>query len=74
MAGVAAGKLEGCTVRARVRISGGALLQMEMDYWRTTTVPYGSGGNNHEAGASDCYRSSPEWRELSFTDIVGPRF
>ncbi len=28
------GRLEGCTVRARVRISAGALLQMGMDYWR----------------------------------------
>jgi hypothetical protein len=68
------GKLEGCTVRARVRISGGALLQMGMDYWRSTTAPYGSGGNNHEAGASDWYFSSPEWQEVSFTDIGGPRF
>jgi hypothetical protein len=65
------GKLEGCTVRARVRISGGALLQMGMDYWRSTTIPYGSGGNNHEAGASDWYFSSPEWQEASFTDIGG---
>jgi hypothetical protein len=38
------GKLEGCTVRARVRISAGALLQMGMDYWRSPTIPYGSGG------------------------------
>jgi len=64
------GKLEGCTVRARVRISRGALLQMGMDYWRSSTVPYGPGGNNHEAGASDWYFPSPEWQEAVFTDIV----
>ncbi len=67
-------KLEGCTVRARVRISAGALLQMGMDYWRSPTIAYGSGGNNHEAGASDWYFSSPRWQEVSFTDIGGPRF
>jgi len=64
------GKLEGCTVKARVKISHGALLQMGMDYWRSATVPYGPGGNNHEAGASDWYFPSPEWQEAVFTDIV----
>jgi hypothetical protein len=68
------GKREGCTVRARVRISAGALLQMGMDYWRSPTVPYGSGGNNREAGASDWYFSSPEWQDASFTDVGGPQF
>ncbi len=68
------GKREGCTVRARVRISSGALLQMGMDYWRSPTVPFGSGGNNHEAGASDWYFPSPQWQEVSFTDRGGPRF
>jgi hypothetical protein len=38
-----------------VRISQGALLQMGFDYWRSPTMPYGSGGNNHEAGASNWY-------------------
>ncbi len=68
------GKLEGCTVRARVKISPGALLQMGMDYWRSPTIAYGSGGNNREAGASDWYFSSPRWQEVSFSDIGGPRF
>ena len=66
-----AGHLEGCTVRARVRISPGALLQMGMDYWRSPTIPYGAGGNNHEAGASNWYFPSPEWQEATFTDIGG---
>ena len=68
------GKLKGCTVRARVRISTGALLQIGMDYWRSPTIPYGSGGNNHEAGASDWYFPSPQWQEVSFTDVGGPQF
>ncbi|MGH9513971.1 MAG: hypothetical protein ACRD2U_17735 [Terriglobales bacterium] len=66
------GNLEGCTVRARVRISKGALLQMGMDYWRSATVSYGSGGNNHEAGASNWYFPSPEWQDATFTDLPGP--
>jgi IPT/TIG domain len=68
------GKLEGCTVRAKVKISTGALLQMGFDYWRSATVPYGSGGNNHEAGASAWYFPSPEWQEATFTNIGGVQF
>lgn len=68
------GRLEGCTVRARVRISPGALLQMGMDYWRSPTISYGSGGNNHEAGASNWYFSSAQWQRVSFTDVGGPQF
>jgi len=68
------GKLEGCTVKARVKISSGALLQMGMDCWRNATVEYGSGGNNHEAGASNWYFPSERWQEALFTDIGGPQF
>jgi hypothetical protein len=69
------GKLEGCTVTARVKISPGALLQMGMDYWRSTTALWaGSDVNNHEAGASNWYFPSPDWQEASFTDIGGPQF
>lgn len=71
-AGFPEGKLAGCRVKARVKISRGALLQMGMDYWRSATVPYGAGGNNHEAGASNWYFSSPEWQDATFTDM-GPR-
>ena len=69
-----AGKVEGCTVQARVLISPGALLQMGMDYWRSPTIPYGTGGNNHEAGASHWYFPSAQWQEATFTDIGGPQF
>lgn len=63
------GKLEGCTVKVRAKISSGALLQIGMDYWRSATVPYGNGGNNHEAGASNWYFPSPQWQDAEFTDI-----
>lgn len=62
------GHLEGCTVRVRARVSRGALLQVGFDYWRNTTVEYGSGGNNHEAGASNWYYSD-QWQEAVFSDI-----
>lgn len=63
------GHLEGCTVIVRARISAGAVLQVGMDYWRNSTVGYGPGGNNHEAGASDWYFPSPDWQEATFTDV-----
>ena len=64
-----AGHLESCTVKVRARISSGALLQIGLDYWRNSTVGYGTGGNNHEAGASDWYFPSPDWQEATFTDV-----
>jgi len=73
-AALAGGALEGCTVKARVKVSPGALLQVGMDYWRTPTVAYGLGGNNHEAGASNWYFPSEQWQEAVFTDIGGPQF
>jgi hypothetical protein len=73
-AALPSGNLEGCTVKARVKVSPGALLQMGMDYWRTPTISYGPGGNNHEAGASNWYFASPQWQEATFTDIGGPQF
>jgi hypothetical protein len=47
---------------------------MGMDYWRSPTIPYGLGGNNHEAGASNWYFPSVQWQEAVFTDIGGPQF
>jgi len=67
------GKLEGCTVKALVKISEGALLQVGMDYWRNATVPYAP-GNNHEAGVSNWYFPSERWQEAVFSDIGGPLF
>jgi hypothetical protein len=71
-AALPAGEPEGCRVKARIR--QGALLQMGMDYWRLPTIPYGLGGNNHEAGARNWYFPSGQWQEAVFTDIGGPQF
>ncbi len=68
------GHLEGCTAKARVKISAGALLQMGFDYWRSPTAIYGRGGNNHEAGASTWYFPSDQWQEATLTDIGGVQF
>lgn len=68
-AALPSGHHEGCTVKARVRISKGALLQMGFDYWRNSTIGYESGGNNHEAGASNWYFPSPDWQDATFSDI-----
>lgn len=72
-AALPAGKLEGCTVKAWVKISPGALLQMGMDYWLNPTVGYAL-GNNHEAGASNWYFPSDRWQEAEFTDVGGVQF
>lgn len=68
-AALPAGHFEGCTVKVNARISRGALLQVGFDYWRNSTVGYESGGNNHEAGASDWYFPSGKWQIATFTDI-----
>jgi hypothetical protein len=68
------GKLEGCTAKARVKISNGALVQIGMDYWRSTTALWaGPDANNHEAGVSDWHFASDQWQEITFTDIGGPQ-
>jgi hypothetical protein len=66
---IPAGSFDGCTVRAKVRISPGALLQVGMDYWKDARIDYGSGGNNKEAGVSHWYFPSSEWQKVQFTDI-----
>lgn len=66
---IPSGKLEGCTVTVQAKISRGALLQVGFDYWRDPTINYGSGGNNHEAGASNWYFPSNRWQEATFTDV-----
>src|SRR5207245_9459343 len=49
------GELEGCTVKARLKISSGAWLQIGFDYWRHANVGYGSAGKNHRCGVSNWY-------------------
>lgn len=67
------GKLDGCTVKARVRISPGALVQMGMDYWKNPTMEYAPGGS-HEAGCSNWYFPSQSWQDAEFTDVGGVQF
>jgi hypothetical protein len=67
------GRLEGCTVKAYLHISSGALVQMGMDYWKNPTAQYGP-GNSHEAGASNWYFPSESWQEAVFTDMGGQQF
>jgi len=68
-AAITPGHFEGCTVRVRARISRGALLQVGFDYGRNPTIDFGSGGNNHEAGASNWYFPWDKWQEATFSDI-----
>ena len=68
-ASIPPGHIEGCSVRVRAEISKGALLQVGFDYWRNPTVEYGTGGNNHEAGASQWYLPSDRWQQATFSDI-----
>lgn len=68
------GRLQGCTARARVKISRGALFQIGMDYWRNPTIGFDHGGNNHEAGVSNWYFPSDQWQEAVFTDVGGVQF
>lgn len=68
---IPAGELEGCTVKIRARVAKGALLQVGFDYWRDASIAYGTGGNNHEAGASHWYFASDGWQDAVFTDISG---
>lgn len=53
---------------ARVRITGGAGVQVGIDYWKDLTAPYaGLNVNNTEAGASDWYgNSSADWQLIKF--------
>ena len=67
------GKLKGCTVKTRLKISPGALVQMGMDYWKDSAGEYVP-GNSHEAGCSNWYFPSERWQEAEFTDIGGPQF
>jgi hypothetical protein len=68
-AGIPVGHFEGCSVKMRVRIAPGALLQIGLDYWRNSTIGYGQGGNNREAGASNWYFPSDAWQEAEFSDV-----
>lgn len=51
-----------CRMRALVRITGNALVQAGIDYWRT---PAATGpGDNVRAGHSDWYFATPNWQTI----------
>jgi hypothetical protein len=55
-----------CWMETRVRITGPALVQAGIDYWRTPTSPYaGVEVNNTEAGASEWHFASPVWQVIT---------
>lgn len=64
-----AARARGVRPKLWLKFRPGALLQIGMDYWRNATTPYGSGGNNHEAGVSNWYFPSDAWQEVMFSDI-----
>ena len=74
-AALPSGQLKGCKVKAWAKISKGTLMQIGMDYWRTTDALWnGPDVNNHEAGASNWYFPSDRWQEITFTDVGGVQF
>lgn len=55
---------------ARIRITGDALIQIALDFWKDKTAPYsGLDVNNTEAGVSDCVfnQNSGEWQLVWFS-------
>ena len=57
---------ERCWMEARVKISGPALVQVGIDFWRTPrATDKGYGVNNIEAGVSEWYGASEEWQIIS---------
>ncbi len=53
-------------MEAKVRITGPALIQTGMDFWKNPEAGYmGTNVNNVEAGVSDWYFSDPEWQIIS---------
>jgi hypothetical protein len=59
--------IERCWIEVRCRITGSALIQLGIDYWKDTTVEWkGYNVNNTEAGVSDWYFNSNEWATLNF--------
>ncbi|NLH51469.1 MAG: hypothetical protein GX459_01330 [Bacteroidales bacterium] len=59
--------IERCWLEVKCRITGSALIQLGLDYWREPTSFYaGYNVNNIEAGVSDWYFKSGEWVILDF--------
>ncbi len=55
-------------LEAMVKITGKAVVQAGIDFWRGENYAYdGLNANNIEAGASDLYFPSDQWQIISFT-------
>jgi hypothetical protein len=59
--------IERCWLEVRCKITGSALIQLGMDYWREPTSEWaGYNVNNIESGVSDWYYKSNEWVILNY--------
>jgi hypothetical protein len=59
--------IDRCWLEVRCKITGSALIQLGIDYWKEPTSEYaGYNVNNIEAGVSDWYYKSDEWVILTF--------
>jgi len=59
--------IERCWLEVRCKITGSALIQLGMDYWREPTSEWaGYNVNNIESGVSDWYYKSDEWLILNY--------
>lgn len=65
---------KGCThliLRAEIRLSGAAIFQAGIDWWKTSNVGYGGYNvNNREAGCSDWYYPARAWQQLVFSTAI----
>lgn len=58
---------ERCWLEVRYRITGSALIQVGIDFWRDNTSPWaGYNVNNIEAGVSDWYYNQDGWHTINF--------
>ncbi|MFA5971699.1 MAG: hypothetical protein WC780_05045 [Lentimicrobiaceae bacterium] len=58
---------ERCWLEVKCKITGSALIQLGIDYWKDGTCLYaGYNVNNTEAGVSDWYYKEGEWHIVTF--------
>jgi hypothetical protein len=59
--------IERCWLEVRCKITGSALIQLGIDYWKEPTSEYaGYNVNNIESGVSDWHFKSNEWISLNY--------
>jgi len=58
---------ERCWLEVRYKITGSALIQIGIDFWKDATCSYGGYNvNNTEAGVSDWYYEKDNWHVITF--------